>query len=82
MYGLSYLIQFSTFGLIIYFSALFVNKYQVDLENSLCSVSLILFGCVSAGGKSIFLQDLSSIREAVSWTSKILTLKDEDQLQR
>jgi 1,4-dihydroxy-2-naphthoate octaprenyltransferase len=81
MYGLSYFIQFTTFGLIIFFSALFVNQYQVSMQDSLCSVSLILFGCVSAGGKSIFLQDLAGIKEAVGWTSIILAWKDEDELR-
>jgi len=67
MYGISYLLQYVTIGLFLFFSALYITKYEVGTSNSFSSIFLIFFGCMRAGAVSVYLGDISKAKKAASF---------------
>ena len=72
MYGISYLLQYITFGLIFFFSAVFVSNYNIDTANSFSAIFLIVFACASAGNNANFVGDASKAKSAANSMFSIL----------
>lgn len=59
MYGIAYFLQFVTFGMIFFLSAVFVQNFDITVENSISSMFLIIFAGIAAGNNTNFMPDLS-----------------------
>jgi len=67
MYGVSYFLQYVTMGLFLFFSALYVSKYDVQTSDSFSAILLIFFACMEAGSLSVYLGDISKAKKAANF---------------
>jgi ATP-binding cassette, subfamily B (MDR/TAP), member 1 len=79
MFGLSYLIQYVSFGLLFYLAAIFVSNFDVTVDSSLSAIFLTIFAGISAGNNANFLEDISAARAAARSVFSILDLEDEHE---
>ncbi len=64
MYGLSYLLQFVTVGIIFFLAAIFMSNNHVDVADSLSVFFLVFFTCTTAGHQSNFMEDISIVKSS------------------
>ncbi len=64
MFGISYLLQYITFGLMFFLAAVYISSNQLEIDGPITSIFLVIFAGLSAGNQSTFLQDASQARIA------------------
>jgi hypothetical protein len=55
VFGLSYLIQYASFGLLFFLAAIFVADYNVAIEDVMGAIFLTILGGISAGNNFNFI---------------------------
>lgn len=74
MFGVSYLLQYITFGLIFFLAAVYVSNNHLEIDGPMQSIFLIVFAGISAGNQSSFLQDFAKAKTAAKEVFKLLDL--------
>lgn len=74
MFGVSYLIQYLTYGLIFFLAAVYISSNDLEIDGSIQSIYLIFFAGISAGNQSSFLQDFAKAKVAAKEIFKLLDL--------
>ncbi len=74
MFGVSYLIQYLTYGLIFFLAAVYISSNDLEIDGSIQSIYLIFFAGISAGNQSSFLQDFAKAKVATKEIFKLLDL--------
>ena len=64
MFGLSYFLQFSILGLLLYLGAVYISKFSVDFRDSLATSFLLAFATFSAGNSIHYVGDISNVKTA------------------
>ena len=75
------MLMFTTFGITIFLSVVFVsNNPSIQIKDSLSTVFLIFYACISIGLKANFLQDMMKVSQAINWIFSHIKLEDEHEI--
>lgn len=81
VFGLSFLVLFFGYGLILYLASVFIKNNDLEITNAFSALFLILFSAIIAGNNAKNIPDLGRLKVIADKIFKLIDLKDEDELQ-
>ena len=66
VFGLSYFLQYLTFGLMFYLGAVYSQAYTINSGDSLTAICLLIFACFAAGNNVNYIDDISNTSKSIN----------------
>ena len=76
VFGLSFLVLFFGYGLMLYLASVFVKSNNLDITNAFSALFLIIFAAMMAGNNAKNIPDLGRLKVAAAKLFELIDLKD------